>query len=119
MDQIISRETLEKLVSILARDVKYASIVRGPIQGSEELMTTILENDTLNEIHDIIYYNTYNFEISQHVPFENSTTKDLLLLIIENAAQRNEMNTMKEDIKTLNEKLAVLIDALSTIGTKN
>jgi len=128
MNQKIDQQSLDSLISILTNAFVYMRPNRelNGFQTTVDNLTNLFGNLSPNEIHKIISNNTHNFYTHTSTSFKKSTTKHLLLLIIENAEQKNHNNNlskqvaeMTEDIRTLNEKMAVLIDALSTIDQKN
>ena len=116
MDQKVDQRTLDRIVLIINADVVWmdqAMVIYGLVSKCD--LKKLLQDLSLNQIYDIIFNNTWRFYTNIYGDFLKSSTRSLLLSIIENAGQRNDMNEMKSDIKTLTEKMAVLIDALSTI----
>jgi len=116
MDQIINPQTLNELAhELYRRDIIFPNIVNGiyTLCSTLDELKEYLKNRTLDEVHDIVN------------GLRNKDARASCTLIIISEQQRKihdlskRVDEMDSDIKTLNEKMAVLIDALSVVGQKS
>jgi len=123
MDQKIDQFTLARLVLVLDNDITSMKLIEtnDRITVNDNNLTTLFQDLTLNQIYDIILKNSNDFRIYNTI-YDESLVKTSALSVIENAEVKNrvdalskEVTEIKDDIKSLNEKMAVLIDALTTL----
>ena len=123
MDQKIDQFTLARLVLVLDNNITSMKLIETNnwITVNTNALTTLFQDLTLNQIYDIILKNSNDFRIYNTI-YDESLVKTSALSVIENAEVKNrvdalskEVTEIKDDIKSLNEKMAVLIDALTTL----
>jgi len=120
MDQIVDNETLDRMLSAMQY---YDANIPGVntslnFRNQADHVKLNWKNLTLNDIHEIIR------ELNCCATLKSALSSIILCAALKNqidliSKQGNEINSMKEEILTLNEKMAVLIDALSTLTSIN
>jgi len=127
MDQKIDQETTREFAKEL---VCYGAKKNAQVNGIVRRYTTekdfieMFQNRPLNEVKEFINGISDNgFRNSLKLILTNAqlryANETILTQQIEINNQSKQLTEMNADIKTLNEKMAVLIDALSTLDSKS